>query len=268
MRASRLVVPLVLIASGLAFLSCGGDGNGPTGGVPTVQISPDTDSLEIGATTTLQATVRDANGAPVQNAQVFWNTENPQIATVSDQGVVTAVGLGTVRIAASSQGRSALASITVIPKPVASVTVKPSSWTLTVGQTVHLQATPLDANGTALSGRVVTWSSNNASVAAVDETGFVSALAPGSATITATSEGKSGTATITVNLPSAASVSLDKTSVTITVGQTAQLTATVKDANGATINGAPVTWTSSAPGVASVSASGLVTGVSTGAATI
>ena len=194
MRAARLVLPLVLVASGLAFLSCGGDGNGPTGAVPTVQISPDTDSLVIGATATLQATVRDASGSVVQNAQVFWNTENPQVATVSDQGVVTAVGLGTVRIAASSQGHSALASITVIPKPVASVTVSPSSKALTVGLTIHLQATTLDANGTALTGRAVTWSSNNTGVATVDETGLVSALAPGSATITATRQRADSTA--------------------------------------------------------------------------
>src|SRR5205085_1248615 len=85
--------------------------------------------------------------------------------------------------------------------PVASVSVTPASATISAGQSAQLTATPQDANGNPLSGRTVTWSSSNTSVAVADVNGKVTGVAPGSATITATSEGQSGTATVTVTGP-------------------------------------------------------------------
>src|SRR5213596_3470631 len=85
--------------------------------------------------------------------------------------------------------------------PVAAVTVTPASASVPQGATVQLTATPRDANGTALTGRVVTWGSNNTAVAPVSGSGLVSGAGAGSATITATSEGQSGTAAITVTAP-------------------------------------------------------------------
>src|SRR2546430_15105890 len=82
------------------------------------------------------------------------------------------------------------------PAPVASVIVRPASSSLQVGGTVQLLATLQDANGGVLSGRVVTWMSSDGSVAIVNGSGLVTAVAPGQATITATSEGKSGSAAI------------------------------------------------------------------------
>src|SRR5256884_198853 len=81
------------------------------------------------------------------------------------------------------------------------VTVTPASASVPQGATVQLTATPRDANGTALTGRVVTWGSNNTAVATVSGSGLVSGAGAGSATITATSEGQSGTAAITVTAP-------------------------------------------------------------------
>src|SRR2546425_4288579 len=92
-------------------------------------------------------------------------------------------------------------TVTCGASPVASVSVAPPSATVPVGQTVQLTATPKDANGTPLAGRAVTWSSSNTSVANVDGRGLVTAAAAGSATITATSEGQSGTAAVTVPTP-------------------------------------------------------------------
>jgi formylglycine-generating enzyme required for sulfatase activity len=87
----------------------------------------------------------------------------------------------------------------VLPIPVATVTVSPSSASLTVGQTQQLTATPKDAGGNALTGRTVTWTSAAPSVAAIDAlSGVVTAASAGTTAITATSEGKTGTAAITV----------------------------------------------------------------------
>src|SRR5207249_12308173 len=91
--------------------------------------------------------------------------------------------------------------------PVARVIVTPPSGTTPVGQTVQLTATPEDAAGKALSGRAVIWSSSQSSVAGVDANGLVTALATGSATITATREGQSGSATVTETDVTPASVS-------------------------------------------------------------
>src|SRR5206468_3343642 len=152
--------------------------------------------------------------------------------------------------------------------PVSSVTVSPASATVQVGQTVQLTATPKDASGNPLTGRMVTWSSSNNSVASVTSSGLVSGGAAGSATITATSEGQSGTASITVTSVPVASVSVTPTSANVNEGKTVQLTATPKDGGGNPLSGRTIAWSSSNTAVATVSSSGLVTGKVAGSATI
>jgi len=78
------------------------------------------------------------------------------------------------------------------------VTVTPASGGVTVGATLLLSATTKDAGGNVLTGYAITWASGTPAVATVSPSGVVSGVAVGSATITATSEGQSGTATIAV----------------------------------------------------------------------
>jgi uncharacterized protein YjdB len=111
---------------------------------------------------------------------------------------------GAFKLAATSHpgDLSDTASITVsCPVPVASVTVSPPSASVQVGRTVQLTATPKDASGTPLTGRVVTWASDDSAVARVSATGLVTGRAAGAATVTATSEGTTGTSAITVTAP-------------------------------------------------------------------
>ena len=121
---------------------------------------------------------------------------------MSATGLVTGRASGSATITATSEGKSGTATVTVTTVPVASVTVSPSSASVPVGQTVQLTATPKDAGGVPLTGRVVTWSSSDSTLARVSATGLVTGRAAGTATITATSEGKSGTSAITVTAPS------------------------------------------------------------------
>ncbi len=88
------------------------------------------------------------------------------------------------------------------PTPVATVTVSPSAPSVNVGSTQQLTATTRDAGGVVLTGRTITWASGNTSVASVNASGVVTGNAAGTATITATSEGQSGTASVTVTQPS------------------------------------------------------------------
>ncbi|HEV8266218.1 MAG TPA: Ig-like domain-containing protein, partial [Gemmatimonadales bacterium] len=112
-------------------------------------------------------------------------------------------------------------SDTTTPAPVATVDVTPSSASVEVRQTVQLTATPKDSAGTPLAGRPISWTSSDTAVATVSDTGLVTGQAPGLATITATSEGKSGSASITVTEPRpVATVDVTPSSASVEVHQT------------------------------------------------
>ena len=226
----------------------------------------------MGQTGQLTATLRDAAGTVLTGRTVTWSSNQPSRATVNGSGLVTAVGAGAgaVTITATSEGQSGTASVTVSTVPVATVSVAPASLSLTVGQTGQLTATLRDAAGTVLTGRTVTWSSNQPSRATVNGSGLVTAVGAGAgaATITATSEGQSGTASVTVTLAPVATVSVTPVSPSVSVGQTVQLTATLRDAAGTVLTGRTVTWSSNQLSRATVNGSGLVTAVGAGAVTI
>ena len=150
-------------------------------------------------------------------------------------------------------------------QPVGSVVVTPDVVSLQTGETVQLAAAVLDAAGQPLV-RPVAWSSSAPTLATVDTTGLVTALAAGAVTITATSEAKAGTAALTVDVRVAA-VSVAVSQAELEVGDTETAQVTVKDAAGNALTHA-VTWTSSDPTVATVTAQGVVTALRTGTATI
>jgi len=149
---------------------------------------------------------------------------------------------------------------------VASVTLSPSSVTVSKGQTEQFSAIAKDASGNVISGASFTWSSNTSSVATVDSNGLVTTIAQGSAQITATSSGVSGSATLTV--VQVASVTVTPSPASIAAGQTLQFSAIAKDANGNVISGASFTWSSDTTSVATVDSNGLATAVKNGTAHI
>ena len=145
---------------------------------------------------------------------------------------------------------------------VVSVTMNQTSLTLTEGESSTLTATVNPSNAT---NRTLTWSSSNTSVASVNG-GIVTAVKEGTATITASCEGKSATCAVTVQkkpIP-VTSVTMDKTSLTLIEGESSTLTATV---NPSDATDQTVSWSSSNTAVATV-AGGKVTAVKEGAATI
>src|SRR5438094_1876791 len=236
--------------------------------VASVSVTPGTATIGVGQTAQYAAITRDAFGNPLGGRTVTWSSSNPAVATVNGAGQATGVAVGAATLTATSEGKSGTAAITVTTVPVASVTVSPATATVQVGQTMQLAAAPKDANGNSLSGRTITWASGSTAVATVSASGFVTGVAAGSVTITATSEGQSGTATITVSTVPVASVTVSPSTASVPVGQTVQLTATSKDASGNPLSGRRVRRGSSNTAVATVSASGFVTGVTAGSVTI
>src|SRR6266705_1352466 len=238
--------------------------------VASVTVSPASASVQAGQTVQLTATPKDANGNALSGRTVTWASSNSAVGTVNGSGLVTGVVAGSTTITATSEGQSGSSAVTVTagPLPVASVTVSPASASVPVGQAVQLTATPKDASGNPLTGRAITWASSKTPVGTVNRSGLVTGVVAGSTTITATSEGQSGTSVVTVTLVPVASVTVSPAPASVQAGQTVQLTATQKDANGNTLTGRPITWASSQSSIAGVNASGLVAGVAVGSATI
>lgn len=151
------------------------------------------------------------------------------------------------------------------PVAVASVTLAPTTLALHPGEVAQLSATTRDRNGANLSGRTITWTTDNASVATVSTSGLVTAVAVGGpARITATSEGVSAAATVSVTPIPIASIALAPATLSLESGDTARLVATPKSATGESLTGRTITWTSANAAVATVSAAGLLTALAPG----
>jgi uncharacterized protein YjdB len=233
--------------------------------IPVSSISLNKTSLTLteGESETLTATVNPDNAT---DKKVSWSSSNTKIATVDSDGKVTAVKAGSATITAKAGDKTATCMVTVekLVIPVSSVSLNKTSLTLTEGENETLTATVGPDNAT---DKTVTWSTSDASVATVDQSGRVTAVKAGSATITAKAGDKTATCSVTVEklvIP-VSSVSLNKTSLTLTEGESETLTATV-DPDNATDK--KVSWSSSNTKIATVDSNGKVTAVKAGTVTI
>jgi hypothetical protein len=210
--------------AGLAFGACGDSPSNPPS-VTSVGVEPATANLVLARTLQLTATPRDASGTPLSGRIVAWHSDNQAAATVTPGGNVSAVAPGTARITATVEGRTGTATITVQQPTVATVTVSPATHTLGLGGSVQLNAALADADGNAITGRVVTWSSSQTAVATVDGNGVARGVTAGNSVITATADGITGTAQILVTT-SAAVIIASISPAQLQQGQPATITGT------------------------------------------
>ncbi len=200
-RRSQLAEVVCLFLAGAAAVSACGDSptesTEPT--VAVVEVSPASETLtSIGATRQFSAVAEDADGNRISGKTFAWTSTNTGVATIdAASGLATAVAEGMTTIRASTDGVSGTASLTV-ELAVATVTVAPGSATIRARNSVQLVATPKDAGGSEITGRTVDWSSSDIAVVTVSPTGLATGVAQGEATITATVEGHSGDAQLTV----------------------------------------------------------------------
>ncbi len=246
-----------------------------TAQVAFVEVSPGAGTVAPGSTLQFSGVPRDSLGFPVPGVSVQWTSQDPTIATVTSDGVVTARTTGDADIVATSAGVAGMTKVKVTgvtPPPVASILLSVDQTSLSAGHFTFATATTLDANGQPLVGRAITWSTGDPTVlSAVVLNGTkakVNARAQGTAGITATSEGKNATVTINVGAPTVAVVAASLASSSIVVGQTTLASAIPEDGFGNPLSGHAVTWTSLDPTIATVSSSGVVTGVAPGAVII
>jgi len=274
-RSSRRAVPARLLSRSLAAVASGAlavallsaCGSEPTCSVTSVSITPSSVSVAVGDNVTVGASIQSSHCSPTPTAS--WSSSNTSVATVSASGEVTGVATGSAIITASAAGNTATASVTVTPAPIATITLAPAPASVIVGQTVALTATARDSRGNVLTGRTITWSSSNAGVASVAQTGVVTGVAAGTATITASAEGKSATSTVTVSPAPVATVTVTLASGTLAIGQTTTATFVARSASGQVLTGRSGVWSSTNVAVGTVqSSTGQVTAISRGSASI
>lgn len=195
-------------------------------------------------------------------ASISWTSSNTDVATVDQQGNVTAVGKGTADIIVKAGEMTANCRVTV-NVPLEGISISGDTDTIKKGQTLQLyveyEPEDADTDGT------VTWTSSNTSVATVNGTGLVTALADGKTTITAEVDGKTATYDVTVQEIKLTSIEI-KENTLIHKGESETLTVTYNPSN--TTDSRTVTWTTSDASVATVDGSGKVTAIKPGQAEI
>jgi hypothetical protein len=169
-------------------------------------VSPGDHTLRVGDTVRVVATTRDAAGNPLTGRAIAWESDAALVATIDERGVVTAVAPGVAHVAAVSEGKRGAGTVTVTTRqaPVATVTVAPTRSRLETGDVDLMRVTVADSVGQPLEDRVVTWTTSDPNVATVSATGTVVARKMGQIVVTATSEGRSGTATLVIDAPPSA----------------------------------------------------------------
>jgi serine/threonine-protein kinase len=243
-----------------------GGETGPPPGPPAVvavariQIQPARLALEAGQSAPLALQLWAADGTPIRDRRdAEWTSSAQNVAAVGRDGSVRAGRPGRATITAVVEGKKATAAIevraaaeAVTPRAqVASASITPPGATLAVGRGMALDLVLKDARGNQLADRPAAWSSSSPAVT-VSSTGQVQAVAPGTAVVTATVDGRTASATITVPQVPVANVRLSAPPGPLKPGETVQLTATALDAAGAALDDRRITWSSSEPAVASV----------------
>ncbi len=231
-------------------------------GVEKIELDKSELRLYKGGTTLLTATIFPEDAS---DKSFKWGTSDSSVATVDANGKVDAVGNGeaTVFVSSSDGGFTAYCNV-IVTTPVTGLSISPVEYTLeSIGSSFTIKPTvsPEEASDAG-----VVWNSSDTEVVSVSSDGTVTAVGPGTAAVTATTNDGSFSASCTVTVKSPAQhISLDKTSLKLLEGESARIVATVCPSNSTQKD---LTWTSDAPAVASVDANGNVTALKAGTAKV
>lgn len=266
MKKVSFVVFLGSLISLIAFIGCQNILQLLDVPVNGVTVTPTAQKIQVGQTVQLTALVQPSNAT---NKAVIWSSDNQSTATVTSTGIVrgAAVGTATITVTTADGAKTAFCAITVT-QAVTGVKLSTASTSVVVNGTFQLVAILSPANVPATS-QDVTWQSTDANTASVIGNGLVFGKAAGTAVIVVTtSDGRYSdfcTVTVSQNQVAVQGVSLNKTSATIDVGGTLQLSASITPSDATNQN---LIWSTSDSNIASVSSAGLVSGVAAGNATI
>lgn len=264
MIALLSALPVVIACSGGETVAGGGKGDG-VDGATSLSVSPASDTMRVGETMRWQAFLHaGSNAVPVS---ATWRSTQASIASVSSSGDVSGVGRGSAYIVASAGRFSDSAAVTVVAS-VASVSIVPAEMAAPVNDTVRVAASVVDATGNERPGSTVTWAVADTLVASVTPDGLIRTGRAGSTMVIASAGDASATARIRVTPRAGNSLMVVLPSPDLLVGEQAMAAAVLRDSVGVPVSSGVVAWTSDAPAVASVDASGRVTALSLGTATV
>jgi len=270
------------MSSGVAQLSAayqGITGSAPvTVGAPallTITVRPpkqgsSSSALPVGESEQLTATGNFSDGSTQDLTQsATWSSSGSGSAVVSAHGVLTAVNMGMVQVSAAYQGVTGSASITITQTALLGITVSPNQSSLPVGETRQLTATANFSDGSVQNlTQLATWTSSASAIASVNTQGVVTAAAVGSTQLSATYQGMTATAAVTVTQPALLTITISPSQSTVPLGESEQLTATGNYSDGSTQNlTQSAAWSSSSLSVG-VSMQGIATGRSLGVAQV
>ncbi len=249
-------------------------GTGNDSGLTSITVTPASPSIATGTTQQFKATGHFRNGTtPDLTAFVTWNSSAQGVATITASGLATGVSAGTSSISAMMGSIAGSTTLTVTVPVLTSIAVTPSNPTIAAGLPMQFAATGTYSDGSMQNLTAsVGWSSSSPGVATINAAGLAGSLTAGSTTITATSGAVQGSTTLTVT-SALTSIAVTPANASIATGNTLQFTATGTYSDGSTQNlTSTATWSSSAPGVATVSnasgSQGLANAVAPGATTI
>ncbi len=226
--------------------------------VQTVDVSPSGIHVQVGQKIQFTAVAKDAAGKVLDLKPMVWFAGPFDLAGVDTNGSVIFHDPGEVTVGAVVGGKTGYAHVTVMLPPVAKVEASSVTESLAVGGTALLSATPRSPNGDPRTDVAVHWKSKTPAIAKVDESGMVTGLAPGKATLEATAGPASGNAEVRVVADTVAKISVDPAVASAKTGDVVHFRADAKNASGAAVKGVLTSWSVSGPGAAVYSDGGFV----------
>jgi hypothetical protein len=223
MQTIRLLVVAVCIA---ALISVSGASVRGQKSAKSVEISSTQSQYEVGQHVKFSALAKDDSGQPINEKPVRWFAAPFDLAAVDEEGLASFYQPGEVTIGVFVGGKPYFKKIRVNPAAPKTVVIAPVEHPLVVGGTLPLTATALLASGDPRRDATISWSSETPQVAGVDAAGIVTGLAPGSATLRASSGSASGTISLTVAANTVTSLSLSPASSSVSTGDVIHLKAT------------------------------------------
>ena len=234
-----------------------------------VVLSPPAVTLDTGDTLQFEAVAFNSYGETVPAAALTWASSDPAAGTIDDDGVFTALAAGTTTVTAASGDIAGTAVVTVSSdEPVLSrIAITPPAITLNAGDEETFVATAYDQHGTAMPADAVAWASSDPAAGTIDDGGLFIALDAGTTIITATADGITGAADVTVVRP-APGVVVSPPAIALDEGETWLFTATLVDPEDDALFSGVVAWSSHDETVGTIDEDGFFTALSEGAVTI
>jgi hypothetical protein len=243
-------------------------------GLASIAITPAAPSLGVGAQQLFTAVGTFSNGSTQTLSSVLWSSSSAATAPISgdatNPGVAATTAQGTTTITASAAGVSGSATLTVTTPTLVSITLGPQDATIPVGATQQFAATGVYTDGSTQDlTATATWSSWATVVAAINSSGLAAGLFQGTATIQVNSGSLSASTTLSVGSPALVSIAVNPATATIAAGTSQQYQAIGTYSDGRTQDVTSLlTWSSGTPAVATVTNTGLATGLGQGTATL